>query len=325
MATVLTWLHSGVGTKTGTTVAAFINDFVSVFNTYSSDPNYLWQVASSSTAGNPHWIVLKRKSGAAGRILIVIWTSAPAGNNAAILDTTPTNNAAYVAWFPNGNVDTPSNLTAASGTIMGSDTGAVKVGTWGTIATLYSAGFQPFYFDSAEAVWFGTQDPTSTTAYMSGAGDILLDGAGNAYGGTYGSNGFSLVNFANQNSAVMTYQANTVSAGASTNASVRTNYGSSNRAYFHAQVPNGWANIAIGPFDVLTDTATSKAWFVPVVLIGQTKGEGFVLRLRQVAFGPGTSGAFSAYSTTGPVVAARQFNARTTGGNGYPWFTNFDI
>lgn len=323
MATVLTWLNSGLGTKTGTTVAAFITDFVSLFNSYSANPNYLWQVASSSTAGNPHWIVLKRKSGAAGRILLVLWTSAPAGNNAAILDVAPTTNTAYLAWFPNGNVDTPSNLTAASGTIMGNDTGVVKCGCWGLATTLYGASYQPFYFESAEAVWLGTQDPAAAIGYIGGAGDILLDGAANAYGGIYGGGLLQTSSFGAA-AGVMAYQVSTISAG-STTAAVRTNYGSSNRAYFHAQNPNGWGSIAIGPFDVLTDTATSKAWFVPVVLIGQTKGEGFVLRLRQVAFGPGTSGAFSAYSTTGPVVAARQFNARTTGGAGYPWFTNFEV
>jgi hypothetical protein len=329
MATLLTWLNGGLGTKVGTTNADFINDFVATFNANLANPNYLWQVASSSTAGNPHSIVLKPKSGAAGRILVVLWTSAPAGNNSAILDVAPTTNTAYLAWFPNGNVDTPSNLTAASGTIMGSDANAVKCVAMGTISTIYAAGLRPFYFDSAEAIWLGTQDPTSATLYGAGAGNILVDGGGTAYGGVYGSStaGFAFHLFGQGGTLNSTcgWSSSSVSAG-STSPCIRTNYGSANRVYFHAFKPSGaWAAQAVSSSDVLTDTANTKAWFVPVVLLGLTKGEGFALRLRQVAFGPGASSAFSAYSTTGPVVAARQFNAATAGGSGYPWMTNFEV
>lgn len=325
MATVLTWLSSGVGTKTGTTLAAFITDVVALFNSYSSNPNYLWQVASSSTAGNPHWIVLKRKSGAAGRILIVAWTSAPAGNNAAILDTTPNTNNIFLAWFPNGNVDTPSNLTAASGTIMGNDTGVVKCVAMGQLATLYGASRLPFYFESAEAVWFGFSTGGGTTVSGGGAGDILIDGAGNAYGGVYGvGSGDNLGTFGSTTSP-LPWGTTSILAGDNT-AACRTNYGAANRLYFHAYAPSGaWANSAVGASDILTETSSSKAWFVPVLLLSRVKGEGFVLRLRQVAMGPGTVGPFTTYNTTGPVVAARQFCSNSAGGNGFPWMANFEV
>ena len=106
----------------------------------------------------------------------------------------------------------------------------------------------------------------------------------------------------------------------------RTNYGSANRVYYSAFQPSGaWAQQAVGPSDVLTDTSASKAWFVPMQMLGMTKGEGFALKLRQIGFGPGTTGPFASYNTTGPVVAARQFNSMTSGGNGYPWLTNFKL
>lgn len=90
--------------------------------------------------------------------------------------------------------------------------------------------------------------------------------------------------------------------------------------------PTGtWASHAVNTTDVLTDTSNSRAYFVPVPLLGQRKGEGFVLKLRQIAWGPGTTSPFTEYSTTGPVTRARQFNAATAGGNGYPWFTNFKL
>ena len=303
---------------------------MATFNANSANPNYLWQVASSSVAGNPHWIVLKRKSGAAGRVLIVLWTSAPAGNNAAILDTAPSANNVYVAWFPNGNIDTPSNLLASSGTIMGNDSGAIKVNCWGLVGSIYASGLRPFYFESAEALWLATQAPGSAALYGVGVGDILIDGGGIAYGGIYATaqtiSTLNLFGTGSPNSPPCAWTASVPGAGATNTGCIRTNYGSANRLYFPAYQPTGsWAAQAAGTADVLTDSANTKAWFVPVILLGQTKGEGFTLRLRQVAFGPGTTGQFAAYNTTGPVVAARQFNAATAGGNGYPWMTNFEV
>jgi hypothetical protein len=107
---------------------------------------------------------------------------------------------------------------------------------------------------------------------------------------------------------------------------VRTNYGSANRQYFNAWAPGGpWAASVVGSVDILTNTALNKAWFVPVQLLGQTKGEGFVIKLRQMAYGPGTVGPFTVYNTTGPVAAAREVGNYTTGGNGHMWLTNFKL
>lgn len=325
MSATLTWYNSGLGTKTGTTVAALINDIVSLVNSYSGDANFSWQVASSSTAASPNYVVLKRKDGSAGRILLVIWTSAPAGNNAAILDQAPSSNSLYGAWFPSGNVDTPSNLTASSGTILGNDSGCTKVWAPMVVGAVYAASFQPFYFDSAEAVFFGFQNPAAAALYGSGAGDLLVDASDNAYGCVVGyGSAQNLSNFSTT-TATMIWSALKPNAGA-TGACVRTNYGASGRVYFQAYAPSSsWAAANVSSTDILTDTSNSKAWFVPVQLLGQTKGEGFVLKLRQFGYGPGTSGAFTPYNTTGPVVAARQFNAATAGGNGYPWFTNFKL
>jgi len=325
MAAILTWQNSGLGTKTGTTVAAFINDMVSLMNTYVANPAYLWQIASSSTAGNPHWIVYKRKAGSAGRILHVIWTSAPAGNNAAILDAAPVANQVYIAWFPNGNVDTPSNLLAASGTILGDDTGCVKVALGSAVSTIYQTNVQPFYFESNEAIYFGWQNPATATTYAQAAGNLIVDGADVEYGATFSTGSNSLANFGTA-SSLMPWTTSANFAGSGTLVTVRTNYGSANRVYYSAMQPSGpWASSVVGPNDILTDTATSRVWFVPVQLLGLTKGEGFVLKFRQVAWGPGTVGAFTAYNTTGPVVQARQFNATTAGGNGWPWLVNFRV
>lgn len=324
MSATLTWASSGLGTKTGTTVAALIADIVSLVNSKSGDSSFYWQVASSNTASSPNYVVLKRKDGSAGRILLVVWTSAPAGNNAAILDGAPTTNALYGAWFPSGNVDTPSNLTASSGTIMGDDTNAVKVWASMPTATIYAASVQPFYFDSAEAMYFAFQNPATATVYLAAAGSILVDGSDNAYGGVFSLAGNSAL-FGSSTSSPMAHLVSTVLAN-SASPCVRTNYGASNRVYFLAWLPSSnWANVAVSSTDILTITASNLAYFVPLQLLGQSKGEGFVIKLRQLALGPGTVGALTVYNTTGPVAAARQINAATLGGNGYGWLTNFKL
>lgn len=324
MSATLSFASSGLGTKTGTTSATLIADLVTLITSKAGDSNFNWQVASSNSVTTPLYIVLKRKDASAGRILLVVWTSAPAGNNAAILDTAPTTNVLYGAYFPSGNVDTPSNLTASSGTILGDDTGAVKVWASMSVATIYAASIRPFYFDSAEACYFAFQNPGAAAVYMAGAGALVVDAADNAYDCVVGFGTTSLAGFG-ASGGVMSWSVAAASAGGNT-VCVRTNYGASNRTYYIGLAPSGlWANVAVSSTDILTDTANSRAYFVPVQLLGQVKGGGFELKLRQLGWGPGTVGAFTVYNTTGPVVAARQVNALTTGGNGYPWLTNFKL
>lgn len=324
MSATLTWASSGAATKGGTAIGNLIDDIETLVNSKSGDATFFWEVASKSSAGTPYYLVLKRKDASAGRILLLCYTSAPADSNSALFDTAASTNVLYGAWFPAGNVDTPSNLTASSGTIMGSDTGAVKVWAAMAVASIYAASVQAFYFDSAEGMMFGFQNPGATTAYFAGVGDLLVDAADTAYGCTFSLATTSAASFGAQ-AAVMPFIVSTINAGSAT-ACVRTNYGSSNRVYFQAWIAAGtWGSSAVSSTDILTDTSTSRAWFVPLQLLGVTKGEGFVLKLRQIAIGPGTTGPLTPYNTTGPVVAARQFNLATTGGNGYPWITNFKV
>ena len=324
MSATLSWASSGAGAKTGTAIGNLFADLVTLIDASSPGSSFSWQVASSNTGSTPYQITLKPKDGSAGRILLVAWSSAPAGNNSAILDAAPTTNALYGAYFPAGNVDTPSNLTASSGTIMGDDTGAVKVWAAMSIASIYGASVAPFYFDSAEACVFAFQNPGSAQSFLAGAGKLIVDASDNAYSAVFSLGGGSSANFGSQ-TAVMPHVVTTINAS-SNSPCVRTNYGATNRVYFQAWTPSSsWASVSVSSTDILTDTANSKAWFVPVQLLGQAKGEGFVVKLRQIALGPGTLGPLTPYNTTGPVVAARQSNLATTGGAGFPWITNFKL
>lgn len=325
MSATLTWYNSGLATKTGTAASNLITDMVTLINSKSGDANFSWAVASSSTAG-PLYIVLKRKNGTPGRILLVIWATAPAGNNAAILDQSPPTNNLFIAFFPNGNVDTPSNLTAASGTIMGDDTGAVKVQSMNVLTNTYTTSFQGFYFDSAEAAYFGFQNPASASCYFGGAGYLLVDSTDTEIAATFGAHNGVASNWGGTSTPLIPWSILPAPPAGGASACYRCNFGGTNRAYFAAWTPSGpWANQAVGANCILTDVSASKAYFVPNQLLGQNKNEGFLLKARQIAYGPGALGAFAFYQTTGPVVQARQFNAATAGGIGYPWLVNFKI
>ena len=328
MSATLTWYNSGLGTKTGTTVALYMTDLKTLIDSKSGDANFTWEVCGSELATTPYYLNLRKKDLSAGRISIIVWTSLPAGNNAAILDTAPTVNQPYIAWFPNGTGTTLSNLSASSGTINGNDTNCVKVSVLTTVSSIYGASIQHFYFDSAEGVVFGTQNPASAAIYMMGAGDLIVDSADTAYGCTFGI-GTGSANSMFGNTPVWSYVVTAVNAGASTAASVRTNYGSTNRTYYQPQTGNGqWATQAAGgATDILVDATNTYAWFYPQPLVASNvKGGGFPIKLRQIAGGPGSTSAFAAYNETGPVVKARQFCANTGGSvAGAPWFVNFKI
>jgi len=326
MSATLAWASSGNGAKTGTAIANFIDDLDTLITSKSGDASFSWQTAGKNNAGTPYWIVLSRKGGAAGRILIVCWTSAPAANNAAILDTAPTTNQIYIAWFPAGTANTASNLTAASGTILGNDSGCVKVASGPTVAAGYGANVVPFYFDSTEGFVLGLANPAVTTCFMLGAGDLLIDASDVVYGTSFATAALSVSSWGSAAGAPFLWTQTATPAGGVA-ATINTNYGAANRRYYVAWQPSGvWAAQAVGVNDILTNNALNQTWFVPVQLLGQVKGEGFVLKLRQIAYGPGTTGAFNGYNTTGPVVAARQFCNATAGNNvGAPWFVNFKI
>jgi hypothetical protein len=326
MSATLTWASSGNGTKTGTAVGNFYTDTKTLIDSKAGDSAFFWEVAASSLAGTPYYLWLRRKDGSNGRILIITWTSSPAGNNAAILDQAPTTNGIFIAWFPNGTAASPSNLTAASGSISGNDSNCVKVSPSTTIASGYGASVVPFYMDCEEGFVLFCQNPGSSGAVIFiGAGDLLVDASDVAYGCSFGNSGTVSSSWAGNGTAIFSYSSGVQNAGNAT-AIIRTNYGSANRNYYQAFLIPLWSTQAVGSGDILTDTANTKAWFVPVMLVASNvKGGGFQLKFRQMAIGPNSVGPYTIYNTTGPVVQARQCSNATTGSTGVPWAVNFKL
>lgn len=322
---LITWASSGLGTKTAATLAALFSDTVTLINAASPGAEFSWQVASSNFASGPYYIVLKRKNGSAGRILVVSWLTAPAGNNPSLLGQAPSNNGVYWAYFPAGSVDTPSNLTAASGAVLGDDTGSTQVsgGTAGT--TYYMTNYRPFYFDSEAGVVFGSQDPANNTfCYMSGAGDLVVDTADDVAHATAFASSNSSTNYGTATACIQWTAAGPL-AGSGTHA-VRVVIGGVRRTLYQAYTYTGnWAAQSVGPADMLSETATSRRYYSPIALVGTVKGEGPAFKLRQIGLGSGSVGPFEAYSVSGPAVASRQFSASTAGSNGSPWMLNIKV
>lgn len=327
MSATLVWASSGNAPRTGATNANFLDNLETLVNTYSADPDFFWEVAGKESVTTPLYLLLRRKDASDGRIALIIWSSAPANNNPAILDVSPSTDTIYIAWFPAGNASTLSNLDAVSGTVSGDDTDCVKVSVFGASGSVYQNPYLQYYFDCAEGMLFASGNPASASQlFLCGAGDLIVDAADVAYGCTIGyvanAAGFGT------NSNPMPWTGTFVSAGSLfSGAAVRTNYGSANRVYFHAWTPSGVQfNQGIGATDILTQTsAPTKATAAGVQLLGQTKFEGFVLKFRQFGYGPGTTSAFTVYNITGPIVHMRQVCNVIAGVNGYPWVTNFKL
>lgn len=327
MSATLTWHSSGLGAKTGTGNADIINDMEALVLANASDPNFKWEVADSENSANPMFLNLKRKDASDGRLLFVIWTSAPAGNNPAILDQAPQTNTMFVAFFPDGNVDTPdnTNLSASSGTIMGDDTNCTKVASVYFISSLYATGNQPFYFDCEDGMIWAFQIPSSSTMYLTGGGNLVVDAADDAYPMVIGGASANWAGFSGVNPP-LPYNSAAISAGSFSAQCIQANYPLGTKGpFFRAfHLSTAWGENTSST-DLLLDSGASKAYFEPTPLIGQVRGQGIKLRLRQIGHGPNFADDFATLSGTGPVVKAMQVNSYPSGVPGAMWLTNFKI
>lgn len=332
MSSTLTWREAGpYATNSGATTIGCMTDLKALFDSKLADSNFKWQVCSSSLVTTPIYVTLKRKDGSAGRILIIGWTSAPAGNNSNILDSTPSTTAIYMAWFPNGNVDTPSNLTAASGTVMGNDTDCVKCGCLtSNVSSSYATANRVGYIESEEAVIVVMQSNAGATTVTGGAaGMVLVDNNDVAYGGVIGP-GTAAAGWSGMAglAASISWTTSAIAAG-STAACVRTNYGGANRTFFQAWSPSGqWTNQTYGAAsDPTVDSATGKVFLLAVPLLPNAGTKtGPVLKLRQLAYGPISTVGWQAINATGPTRVALATNPHSMGaGASTIWATQFKI
>ena len=352
MASTLTWNSAvAAAVSAAATAVQFFTDLNALVTAQAANSAFSWQVGvlnTSNTLANPTYITLVQKATIAASggiaanpgpvILICNYASAPSFFNTNTMDAVPSTSQLMISYFPNATTVTPVagalNVTGSTQavTTFGNDTGCVKMTNQvSAISTIYAVGVQMSYADSADCIYISTGSPATTFSaqYAMMAGLGVVDYSGNVYG--------CCVHFS---SAPATNSSGTISnwavGGAAQNAGnassrvLRTNYGSLNRVYFDAFVAPSWAAqsvpAAIG--DIMQNNSTGYAYYAPIQLMGNTKGEGVVLKLRQIAYGPQTVVNYTVYYTTGPVVAAMQLVATISGVAGsaiIPWLTNFQL
>ena len=331
MATTLTFYQSTGPTPTAFTDAGFFNDLNTMITANSGNSNFNWEVLSYQTATSPYYMVLGRKDSSAGRILLCDYITSPSQYNTAVFDQNSVSTGyLQIAWFPSGTASTPSNLTSSSGTIMGNDTGVVKFNTSENpiAGSIYqnTANTKLYYFDSYDylSIFCGIN---SSTQYAMIAGKCLVDYStpANAYDASA-----QFVSSASAGSQYMSWSSGSSPqyAGQSNTQYVRTNYGSSNRVYFNAWNVPTWAGTYPpgSTYDIMAQNSSNQLYYTSIPLIGQTPGEGVVLKLRQMAYGPTTNTPFQSWSSsTGVQAIQAQSNSSGSGSQVSMWFTNFQI
>lgn len=295
----------------------------------AGDSNFKWQVASLSTT-NPFYCVLKRKDGSAGRLLFLSYSSAPANANPPILGSTSiTANCPMVCWFPSGNVDTPSNLSAASGTVMGNDAGATGCVLFGPNI---ASGNTLTYWECEDAVVVSYQSTAASTHYAAVGGKCFVDSSDVEIDGVvpFSNNSNGVSGYWSGSSAPVWTNSVPPVAGAVTHAARITFSGGSQNVFYRvSNPPQSFLAQSGSPVnDPLLDTGTTTVWFLNSLwapAYSQPCGKGVYVRLRQIGYGPESSSAFQVYNTTGPTVQARSMLPISGVTAGVPWMTNFKL
>lgn len=328
MSATLTW-HQGGGLANSGSASdtQFFTDLKAMFDDKAADSDFKWEVASSNLGSTPRQITLKRKDASDGRILIVMWDSS-APNNPSFANSTPNTGIPYIGYFPNGNVDTPSNLTSTSTPVMGDDTDSVMLANGYYRSSWYNGTTDRFYYmesDAGMVIW--VQNPASSGGYWFAAGDLLVDENDDAFPTTMGSSSNSLSQWGTTSAAVGW---NSTITGPNTTdqqsyAHINSHCGGTPNTKFFCPVTYNFAATAPST-NMLRDNTNDKLYFLPIYVKPYGRGSGIVGKFRQLAVGPDASAPFESPNMTGPVVAAIVMDAYNGGAmNGRPWATNFKV
>lgn len=325
---VLNWVHATPVSKSGNGMAAFFTDLKDTIDNESANANFLWQSASILTTAGLQYLVLKRKDGSAGRILLLGWSaSSPASPNPTLFTTgTPTLNRPHMAWFPNGNTDTPSQLASGNtGTIMGDDTGCTYAVT--APVTAYGSNYSPWCWASEEIVVFGYQNTSGNGTSSFAAGALFVDRDDNASDGAYMDTEGSLT--AALASTLIPSPGNTVTWSTSfafgfNGHGICVNDAGGKRALaLAAGFVGSYADNNSSAQNVHIDTALAKAWFQPIAFLDSTKGGGWKYKMRQLAIGPPTASPLEVINTatlSPAAVSLSEYRVTST-----VWGTNFKV
>lgn len=304
----LTWSAPHGDSNLLSTFAASNQGAIQLMNQYftalAAFSDFPWEVASFEGTTAPWQVTLKRKGGAAGRIIFLAPSSIPGTNYNPQFGTTNWNNTNIrAAFFPAATSDTPANILSASGDVFTNPSGGSGLGPSFAMTTgtnLVCA------FACADGIFmrYGTSSTATNTIII---GDLLEDDLGNQAPISLVVTGGSLDGVAPNASPTV----GTVG-GISFISGSRVHFGT------------GWSPpSAIGSY--LRDIGPKSTWFYPQSMcsFGLPLGQSLKYKLRQIAIGPTPLTAYETLTDTGPTLKAiSTFPAATTG---YPWLVNFKV
>lgn len=305
----LTWSAPHGDSNLQSTHAASNQGAIQLMNQYftalAAFSDFPWTVASFEGTTAPWQVTLKRKSGAAGRIIFVAVTSAPGATYNPQFGTLAWGSTGVrAAFFPLATSDTPANILATSGDVFTNPSGGSGMGPnlamttganslnclacedglymkYGTSTTVVNA----FYIGDLLEDSSGVQGPLSMLVGASGSLDSITPSAAPGIA-TLG--GFTLLS------------GTTIHFGTGFSA------------------PSGLAGY-------LRDLGPKETWFLPRSLCsyGLPLGQSMKYKLRQIAYGPTPLAAHETLIDTGSVLKAISTYPAAT--PNYPWLTNFKV
>lgn len=267
----LTWSASHGDSNLQSTFAATNQGAIQLMNQYftalAAFGDFPWQVASFEGTTSPWQVTLKRKSGAAGRIIFMATTAAPNTNyNPQLGSLSWTAVGVRAGFFPLATSDTPANLLATSGDVFTNPSGGSGLSP-NTPMTTGTNLFSAWGCEDGIFMRYGTAIATTGNIVV---GDMLEDGGGVQ----------SPISWA-ANSSTMSGILPNAAATASTAGAFTLQSGAS--IHFGA----GWEPPTnIGTY--LRDNGAKQSWFLPRSLCSfqLALGSAMKFKLRQIAFGP---------------------------------------
>ena len=309
MSATLTWSEYHGESNLQSTFAATNRGAMQLLNQYfttlSGFADFPWEICSTELTTSPWYVTLKRKSGAAGRI-IFMGISSSVGNT---MNPQLTNGIGWTtvgvraAWFPSATTDTPVNIISASGDVFTGSSG--YTGLCPTSNMTYGT-YNLSCWACADGIFlrYGT---FATNGSMWLVGNMMEDNLGVEAGLAFSCS----ISMDSINPAASL--SHTIAGGFSNVSGVTCQFGT------------GWQPTQTAMSASMRDNAAKKVWMLPRSLFSYQlpTGDGFRFKMRQVAYGPTPLAGFERIAVDGDITMALSTFPTATAGS--PWLTNYQV
>jgi hypothetical protein len=303
---ILTWSENHGDSALQSTFLATNQGAIQLLNSYitalAAFSDFPWQVASFNGTTSPWYVVLKRKSGAAGRIIFIGVTTAPGTTyNPQLGPYSWGTGGVRGGFFPQATSDTPANILATSGDVFTNPGGATGLSQNTPMVT----GTHTFTAWACEDGLFLRHGPPASFASLGFYGD-LMEADDTAQPIAFTSN-----SFIDGLNAVATPTVGTAG-GYATISGAPMHFGA------------GWTpDLSLAAY--LRDAGAKKAWFYPRSMLSLQLPPAQMLKykLRQIALGPTPLAGYERLASTGDVLRAQTAHPDTDATA--VWLTNFKV